>query len=386
MMKLVRKNIVMGFVRKEFKQMLREVRMRVILFAAPVLMLLIFGYAVNTDVKNIRFAVYDEDKSAMSRRFIEEFSATSYFQYYAALSSPRQINTMLDTTQVELVFDIPTGFEEKLNNGKDVDVQLLIDGADASRANVINAYVSAVTNNYALDLFEKKVELKLLTRQDIPTTFKKSIDLKERFWFNPDLSSRNFFLPAILGLIISMITITLTSMSIVKEREIGTIEQLIVSPIHSLELIAGKTLPFILVSLIDTIVVTSIMLLWFNVPFLGSFLFMLFCSLGFILFTSAVGVFISTISKTQQQALLSVFLYFMPAILLSGFVFPIPSMPEIIQWLTFINPLRYYIRIIRSIFLKGVGIDILWPDLTALFMLGMVVVVFATWRFSRHME
>jgi ABC-2 type transport system permease protein len=148
----------MGFVRKEFKQMLREVRMRVILFAAPVLMLLIFGYAVNTDVKNIRFAVYDEDKSAMSRRFIEEFSATSYFQYYAALSSPRQINTMLDTTQVELVFDIPTGFEEKLNNGKDVDVQLLIDGADASRANVINAYVSAVTNNYALDLFEKKVE------------------------------------------------------------------------------------------------------------------------------------------------------------------------------------------------------------------------------------
>jgi ABC-2 type transport system permease protein len=386
MMKLVRKNIVLGFVRKEFKQMLREVRMRIILFAAPVLMLLLFGYAVNTDVKNIRFAVYDEDKSAMSRRFIEEFSATSYFQYYAALSSPRQINTMLDAMQVELVFSIPAGFEEKLNNGRDVDVQLLIDGADASRANVITAYVNAVTTNYAMGLFEKKVKLKLLSRQGIPSTFRKSIDLKERYWFNPDLSSRNFFLPAILALIISMITITLTSMSIVKEREIGTIEQLIVSPIHSLELIAGKTLPFILVSLFDTIVVTIIMLLWFNVPFLGSFLFMLLSSLGFILFTSAVGVYISTISKTQQQALLSVFLFLMPAILLSGFVFPISSMPRIIQWLTYANPLRYYIRIIRSIFLKGVGIDILWPDLTALFVLGMVVVVFATRRCNKNME
>jgi ABC-2 type transport system permease protein len=385
LLKVVRKNIVLGFVRKEFKQMLREVRMRAILFAAPVLMLLLFGYAVNTDVKNIRFAIFDEDKTAMSREFIEEFAATDYFQYYADITSARQINNLLDTMKVELVFHIPAGFQEHLSSGRDVNVQLLIDGADASRANVINAYVSAITNNYAMGLFQKKVRLKLLSRTGVPATFKKTIELEERFWFNPELSSRNFFLPGILGMIISMITITLTSMSIVKEREIGTIEQLIVTPIHPLELIAGKTLPFIIVSLFDTIVITIVMLLWFNVPFLGSFLFMLLCSLGFILFTSAVGVYISTISKTQQQALLSVFLFFMPAMLLSGFVFPISSMPMVVQWITYLNPLRYYITIIRGIFLKGVGFDILWPDLSAVFILGSVLVVFATRRFHRRL-
>lgn len=366
--------------------MLRDVRMRVVLFAAPVIMLVVFGYAVNTDVKNISFAVYDQDKSVMSRAFIEEFSASGYFQYYASLSSHRQIDTLLDTMQVEVIFQIPSGFEENLKSGGNVSVQLLLDGADASRANVTNAYVNAVTTGYAMELFEQRVALKIINRRDIPSHFKKAITLKERFWFNPELKSRNFFLPAILGLIITMITITLTSMSIVKEREIGTIEQLIVAPIHAFELIAGKTIPFMAVSLIDTVLVACIMILWFNVPFLGSFIFMLMCSLGFILFTSAVGVYISTISKTQQQALLSVFLFFMPAMLFSGFVFPISSMPEIIQWVTLLNPLRYYIRIIRGIFLKGVGLDILWPDLLALFCLGIVLIIFSARRFSKHLE
>jgi len=385
-MKVIRKNILLGFMRKEFKQMLRDVRMRMILFAAPVFMLLLFGYAVNTDVKNIRFAVYDEDKTLMSREFTGEFSASGYFQYYASVSSAREIDTLLDTMQVEMIFHIPSGFEEELRSGGDVNIQLLIDGADASRANVIIAYANAVTNSYALELFEKKLALKIISRRGLPVTLKKTIELKERFWFNPELSSRNFFLPAILGLIITMITITLTSMSIVKEREMGTMEQLIVTPIHALELIAGKTIPFMAVSLIDTVVVTTIMLLWFNVPFLGSFIFMLICSLGFILFTSAVGVYISTISRTQQQALLSVFLFFMPAMLLSGFVFPISSMPQVIRWLTLLNPLRYYIRIVRGIFLKGVGINILWPDLLALFCMGFVLIIFSTRRFRKHLE
>jgi ABC-2 type transport system permease protein len=385
-MKIIRKHIVYGFIRKEFTQMMRDIRMRVVLFAAPIIMLLVFGYAVNTDVKNIRFAVYDQDKSRMSREFIEQFSASDYFWYYTSLSSHKDIDSLLDTGRAEVVFQIPPGFEEKLKSGGNVSVQLLLDGADASRANMINAYVSAVTNHYAMNLFEQRVVLKILNRGDIPSHFKKAVELKERFWFNPELKSRNFFLPAILGLIITLITITLTSMSIVKEREIGTIEQLIVAPIHSFELIAGKTIPFMAVSLIDTIVVTCIMILWFNVPFLGSFIFMLICSLGFILFTAGVGVFISTISKTQQQALLSVFLFLMPAILFSGFVFPISSMPEIIQWLTLLNPLRYYIGIIRGIFLKGVGITVLWPDLLALFFLGIVLIVFSARRFKRRLE
>jgi ABC-2 type transport system permease protein len=385
-MRLIRRKIVFGFVRKEFKQMFRDLRMRIVLFGAPLIMLLVFGYAVNTDVKNISFGVYDEDKSVQSREFIEKFSATGYFHYYVSFSSPKQIDYYLDTGKIEMAVRIPSGFMEEIRAGRGSTVQLLIDGADASRANVINAYVNAITADYNLKLYENKIAMQIVARGGIQTPLKQMMELKERFWFNADLLSRNFFLPGILGLIISMLTITLTSMSIVKEREIGTIEQLIVSPLHAFELIAGKTIPFMIVSLIDTIMITTLMLLWFGVPFLGSFLFMLFCSLGFIINTSAIGLYISTISRTQQQALLSVFLFFMPAMLFSGFVFPISSMPEIIQWITYLNPLRYYVRMTRSIFLKGVGPDILWFDLAALFGLGIMILYFSTRRFSRHLE
>jgi ABC-2 type transport system permease protein len=372
--------------RKEFTQVFRDKRMVMMMFGSPVLMLLLFGYAVNTDVTGIKAAVLDEDRSGMSREFIREFTGGGYFTVTAAEGSSDEMTALLDRGEADMFLHIQKGFAAGIRSGGGSRVQLIVDGSDSSRAGVILSYVNRITGNFSEEKFIDRVRIVALSRQGGGLSAVKGIEIRERALFNPELASRNFYLPGVLGLLIALITIMLTSMSVVKERESGTMEQIVVSPIRPSEFIAGKTLPFAIVSFAVICVIALITIFWFKVPFNGSFLFLMVSSLLFILASLAVGLFISTVSSTQQQAMLSSFLFFLPAILFSGFVFPIYSMPEAVQAVTFLNPLRYFIVIVRGVFLKGTGIVYLWPELAGLAVLGGTLFALSARRLSRRME
>ncbi len=371
---------------KEFKQILRDKRMRAMLFGSPVLMLLLFGYAVNTDISEIKMAVLDSDKSSESRELIKKFTSSGYFKFYASLDSPEEGSQLLDNGETDMYMNIPEGFQNKLSSGKTTELQIILDGTDSSRASVIMAYINQISSDFSSEYLAKKIRMIMLSRENGGVRLKEPLTIKERVMFNPSLTSRNFFLPGVLGLLVALITIMLTSMSVVKERESGTIEQIIVSPMSPSEFVAGKTLPFAIIGIGEICVITIIAIAWFKVPFNGSFIFLVFSSIFYIMCTLSVGLYISTISETQQQAMLSTFLFFIPAIMLSGFVFPIYAMPEIFQYITLLNPVRYFMTIIRGIFLKGVGFSVLWDQLLSLTVLGSVLISLSIRRFNRRFE
>lgn len=384
--RILRPAILRSLITKEFKQILRDKKMKMMLFGAPVLMLLMFGYAVNTDISEVKMVILDNDKSAESRALIGKFISSGYFLHYASVESPDLATVFLDRGEADIFVHIPPDFKEKLLSGKKTEMQIILDGTDSSRASVITAYINQVSSEFSEKYLSEKIKMTLLTRDGAGVKSKNPLNLSERIMFNPDLTSRNFYLPGVLGLLVALITIMLTSMSVVKERESGTIEQIIVSPLHSAEFVAGKTLPFAIIGIVEISVITVITITWFKVPFNGSFIFLLISSLFYIMCTLSVGLFISTISQTQQQAMLSTFLFFIPAILLSGFVFPIYAMPDVFQCVTFLNPMRYFMTIIRGIFLKGVGLSVLWFELSALTVLGSVLIFFSIRRFNRRFE
>ena len=382
-------------IKKEFAQALRDPRMRGILFGTPLLMIVIFGYAVNTDVKDIRLAVMDEDKTAMSRGIVGTFTGSGYFNLVSYLQSQYGLGPLMDSGEAEVFLHLEKGLSKKVKSGRMTELQVIVDGSDSNRAAVISAYVNEIVLDFFLERYVNRIRAAVLLRSPIASaagmdapggTMSPGVRVKERTFFNPSLLSRNFFLPGIIGFIVSLITIMLTSMSIVKERETGTMEQIIVSPIRPFEFIMGKTVPFAIVGFIDMCIVAAVAIFWFDVPFRGNILFLFLSGLLYIISTLSVGIFISTISRTQQQAMLSFFLFFIPAILFSGFVFPIYAMPAIIQAVTYLDPLMYFIIIIRGVFLKGVGIAILWKELAALMFIGSLLLFLSSRRLSRRME
>jgi len=384
--KIMRVNILKSFIVKEFRQILRDNRMKMMLFGAPVLMLVIFGYAVNTDVVNIRMAVLDSSRSSESRSFLERFTASGYFVYYTNAESPDMGAAALDRGDVDMFINIPYDFSRNLKKGKQAAVQIIVDGSDSSRSSVILAYISQITNDYSERFLEKSVMLTMRNRGTGTVISAGGVMLNERTLFNPELKSRNFFLPGVLGLLVALITIMMTSMSVVKERESGTIEQIIVSPIKPLEFVTGKTLPFAIVGFVDIVVIAFITIVWFRVPFNGSFILMLLCGGFYIICTLGVGLYISTISQTQQQTMLSTFLFFIPSIILSGFIFPIYAMPPVFRIITLVNPMRYFIDITRGIFLKGVGVTVLWESILALGFLSVIFLALSVRRVNRRFE
>ncbi|QJR21640.1 protein of unknown function / Efflux ABC transporter, permease protein [Brevinematales bacterium NS] len=384
---MIRHKFILALVQKEFLQIFRDIRMRIVLFVPPIVMLLVFGYAINTDVKNIRMAVFDEDKSYESRSLVERFRGSDVFSLVASLQKPQEVDILFDTGKIDVFLHIPPHFEKGLKKGKTVPLQVFVDGTDSSRSSMIIAEVQALLHQIMLPYYQKNIQRALVIHQAygggrLPGL----VNIEERVFFNPGLSSRNFYLSGIFGLLISMITILLTAMSVVKERENTTIDQLIVSPLRPEELVIGKTLPYMIVGLIDTIVVTLILIFWFHVPFSGSFSLLLLISVAFLLTTTAIGLFISTISHSQQQAILSVVLFMLPALLFSGFAFPIESMPPIIQMLTYLNPMRHFLDLIRSLFLKGAGITLLWPKILLLLCIGILMFILSARKFAKHLE
>ncbi|MFA4984670.1 MAG: ABC transporter permease [Candidatus Omnitrophota bacterium] len=370
---------VLAILRKEFKQIFRDPRMKTIIFITPLMQILLFGYAANKDINYIPTAIYDRDNTKESRQLLRDFTYSKYFIPKDYIYTDQQQNDVLDKGRDSVVIRIDRGFGRDLRAGKDANIQLAYDGTDSNTAMVIMGYANTIVGNYQYGLLRKEIE-KRGWSDTMP-----NVELRDRAWFNGNLISRNYYLPGVIATIITMMSLLLSSMAIVKEKEIGTMEQLTVSPLRPIELIVGKLLPFALISLIQVVLITALGVLWFRIPLRGNLILLLFSTCIYLFTTLGIGLFISTISATQQEAMMSVFLFYMPAILLSGFAYPIANMPAPIQYFTFINPLRYFLVVVRSIFLKGVGIDVLWSQLLPLLIIGLFVVILSTLKFRKSL-
>jgi ABC-2 type transport system permease protein len=363
---------------KEFIQALRDPKMKAILFVMPVVQLIVFGYAVTTDVRDVRTAVFDLDETPASRDLISRFAGSGYFRIVEYLDQEARAQELLDRSDVSVVLRMNKGFEEDLRSGRTAKLQLLLDGTDSNTAGIVLNYAARVTGGYSRKALESR-RLRLAGTAIEPGR----VEVATRAWFNENLESRNFYVPGVVAILVTLITLLLTSMAVVREKEIGTMEQIMVTPIRPVEFILGKTLPFALISFLNVFLVTTVGVLWFGVPVRGNLLLLFLATALFLLTALGVGLVISTISQTQQQAMMGTFFFYMPAMLLSGFMFPIAHMPEPVQWLTLLNPLRYFLVIIRGIFLKGVGLDILWPQMAALAVIGVFTLGLASRRFRK---
>jgi drug efflux transport system permease protein len=363
---------------KEFIQVFRDPRMKAFIFVVPVMQLLIFSYAASTDVRHISTAVYDLDNTVSSRALVSRFVKSGYFDPVAAISNDRQERGLLDRGRVRVVLHVDRGFEGDLLAGRPAPLQMIVDGTDSNTAAIVLGYSNVIVQQFSQAALARRLErLRGDSRRPGQVT------LDTRTWFNENLESRTYFVPGVIALMITLLTLLLTSMAIVREKEIGTMEQIMVTPIRRVELILGKTVPFALISFVDLALVTLVGVLWFRIPVRGSYALLVFATSIYLLSTLGVGLLISTLSQTQQQAMMTTFFFFMPAVLLSGFMFPIANMPMAVQWLTYLNPMRYVMVILRGIFLKGVGLGILWPQIAALAVMGAATLGLATRRFRK---
>ncbi len=363
---------------KEFIQIFRDPRMRTMIFMPPIIQLVVFGYAARTDISHIVTAIYDLDNSVSSRELVVRFQRSGYFDVVEYVKEEKRAKDLFDQSAAQVIIRVNKGFEERIRSGKPAPVQVLLDGTDSNTAGIVLSYSSKIIQQYSEDILQAR-----FARLAGPIVQPGKIELISRAWFNENLESRNFYIPGVIAMLIMVVTLTLTSMSVVREKEIGTLEQIVVTPITPLEFILGKTLPFAVIGYVDMLLVVLLASIWFDVPIRGSIPLLFLGTTLYLMSILGVGLLISTICGTQQQALLSTFFFFQPAIMLSGFIFPIANMPRIVQWLTFLDPLRYFMVIIRGIFLKGVGLNILWPEMLALAVLGVAVLWLATRRMKK---
>ncbi len=376
--------------RKEFSQTLRDPRRRSLLIGPPLIQLIIFGYAVNLDVEHTHTAWMDLDRTVESRNLLADFKGSNYFEVVATPKEEEEIEPLIDHGEVQAVIRVLPGFGQDIRRGFTAPVQVLVDGTNSNTAAIISGYAARIIARYANSVLAGQKNTLLVPRTEaaggpIPSLIP-TLSVQSRVWFNPDLASRVYFVPGVIVNIIALVTIMLTAMSIVSEKEIGTMEQLMVTPIRPIELILGKLLPFAVIGVFETAFVVVAALFIFGTPMRGSLLMLFLCALLFLLSTLGIGLFISTISRTQQQAMMSSFFFFMPAMLLSGFAFPIRNMPEFVQYITYLNPVRYFMQIVRGLFLKGVGMEALWQEMAALAVFGIAILWLSALRFHKRLD
>jgi ABC-2 type transport system permease protein len=357
-------------VKKEFRQLLRDPRSRAVIFVAPVIQLVMFGYAVNTDIRDTATWVVDLDRTAASRALVEAFHATGYFEIVGRSERPGDLASALDDGDALVGIEIPSGFARHLATGR-ATVQVIVDGSNSNSATVAMGYAQRIVQRFALDHAQAAGRLP-----------EGGVDLRIRAWYNPNLESRMYNVPGVIGIIILLMALILTALAVVRERELGTLDQLMVTPLTARELILGKTLPVALVALVDLVLVASIAVFWFDIPIRGSPPALLFGAVLYILAGLGVGLLISTISRTQQEAFMSMFMFIVPAIILSGFFYPISSMPVVFQWITLLNPVRHFLEIVRGIFLKGESVRMLWPQYLALALMAGAILRLAVGRMA----
>lgn len=370
---------------KEVLELRQDPRIFSIIFIAPILQLTILGYAATTDVRNVPVVIVDADRSAASHDLISRFSAVSTFTIVDVVSSVDDVNRYLEGGRAWMALAIPPRYAENLAMGRPTSLQIVADGSDASSTNIALGYASNLIAGYAQDLVEQKRRSSPSSTMEGQTSIP-GIEARVRVWFNPTLESRYFMLPGIFALLLLIVTSNLSSMAIVREREVGTLEQLNVTPLGRMQLILGKLLPYGAIGMIDAMIVLLVIVFWFQVPLRGSLWLLIATLCLYLLTTLGLGLFISTISNTQQQAMMtSTFFFMTPMMYLSGFIFPIENMPAAIQPLTYLIPLRYFVIILRGIFLKGVGLETLWPQSLGLLVWGVVILALAVLRSSKRL-
>lgn len=367
---------------KEFLQVRRDRWARFRLLVPPLVQVLVFGYAATFEVFGVSTAVLDMDHSQESRALIAEFANNPHFKIVSIAHSQHEAEAAIDDSSAAVAMIVHAGFAQSLRKGQPAPLQVLVDGTNSNSALIALGYVSAITSNYSLNYRND-----LLNRLNPGVAGRLvQITLDDRPWYNTSLNSRWFFVPGVIATITLIMVVNLTAFAIVREREMGTLEQLMVTPIRPFELIIGKTIPFFFIGLGLMAAVTLVGTVWFQVPFRGNLLVLLLGTSLYLLSTLSLGLMISTVCKTQQQAFATNFFLVNPLFILSGFAFPISSMPAFLQWLTYANPVRYFIVIIRSVFLKGVGVDVLAPQLLALAVIGAVLMGVATLRFRKSVD
>jgi ABC-2 type transport system permease protein len=366
---------------KEVIELRQDPRIFGVIFIAPVLQLAILGYAATTDVRNVPIVIVDADRSPASQDLISRFTGSGIFELVDVASDARAVDRYLENGDAWMALTIPARYGENLAAGRSSTLQVVADGSDASSTNIAMGYATNLLAGYTQELVEQRARA-----GGVPAGAGGGIEPRVRIWFNPTVESRYFMLPGIFAMLLLIVTSNLSSMAIVRERETGTLEQLNVTPLGRLELILGKLLPYGLIGLIDVIIVVVVIVFWFEVPLRGSFWLLLGMSMIYLMTTLGVGLFVSTISHTQQQAMMtSTFFFLIPMMYLSAFIFPIENMPDWIQPVTYLIPVRYFIVILRGIFLKGVGLEILWPQAVALFGWGVAIVALAYMRSSKRL-
>lgn len=367
---------------KEFLELKRDKSARLRLLVPPVLQMLLFGYAATFEVFNVATVILDQDQTQESRALVADFVHSSRFKLVADATERRHVQDAVESSTAQLGIVVPQGFSELLRKGQSAPLQVLVDGTNSNTALIALGYVGQISGaygqTYAQDLAQRTG--RALGRPLV------NVNLQERYWYNPNLNSRWFFVPGLIGTLTLITIVNLTAFAIVREREVGTLEQLLVTPIQPIEFIIGKTLPFFLIGLIEVSLVAVVGMLWFQVPFKGNPMVLLLGTCLFLFSVLAIGLLISTLCKTQQQAFASNFFVLNPMFILSGFSFPISSMPDALQWLTYLDPLRYFLIIIRGTYLKGVGIDVLWPQMAALAALGLGLFALAVLRFRKSLD
>jgi len=373
---------IFQFIIKELLQVKRDKKMLVVIFMAPILQLIFLGYAANMDVNVIHTTIYDQDKTSTSRDFIKRFEQTGYFTIDHYVSNYEEVTDLLNEGKTLVAIVIPKDFEKKINRRETAPLQTLFEGSDGNKASIALGYIQGIATKFSQGIVAETKD-----KLGMKISLSGSLIPEVRVWYNPEMKTRNYMVPGILGLILMISTISLMSMAVVREREIGTLEQLIVTPIKNYQLILGKLIPFTLIGFVVLIIVMIIMTQWFGIVVRGNKLYLLFTALLFVLSNLGIGLFISTVSKTQQQAMMaSVFAVMMPMIYLSGFAFPIENMPVVVQYITYIIPLRYFITILRGIVLKGIGFSSLWFETLILFGMGVTLLIFSSLRFSKKVE
>ena len=367
---------------KEFIQVFRDKRSRFLLFGPPVIQMLVFGYAATLEIRHVPTAIIDFDNSQASRDLISRFAASPYFDVRARLNDRRQAGDLIDRGEVIIALQINSGFAQNLYKGQLAHLQAIVDSSNSNSALIAVGYVNQIANRFSENYKTERVQRTApLMLAQLPR-----VVLERRPWYNTDLDSQWFFVPGVIGNLVLVMVVTLTAFAVVREREIGTLEQIMVTPIGRWEFILGKTVPFFLIGLLDTVFISLVGTLWFGVPFRGSIGVLALGAVLFILCILGIGLFISTISATQQQAMVSGFFFTMPAIVFSGFGTPISSMPEVFQWFTYLDPLRYFLDVLRGVYLKGIGLDVLWPQMAAMGVFGFVMLTISVVRFQKSLD
>jgi ABC-2 type transport system permease protein len=370
-----------SLIRKEFIQITRDVRTLILVLVIPVMQLLLLGYAATNDVRNIPLAVFDQDRGSAARLLLDAYRTADYFRIAYDVDSEADLRTLIDNGDARAGLIIPPGYSAALQGGGSAQVIFVLDGSDPTVASTALSAAQLIGQAHATQVLQSRLE-----RSGLSATITLPIEVHTSVWYNPDLISAHFMIPGVIGMILYALTSILTASAIVRERERGTIEQLIVTPIRPWELVVGKLLPYVVLAFLNVLEVLALGHWWFGVPIRGDIWLILAMSGLFLLSSLGTGLMASTIANTQQEAMLTVWMMLLPSIFLAGFFFPLEAMPKVLQWISYVFPLRYYLAIIRSLMLKGVGLAAVQNEVLALAAFGILIMTAAALRFRKRLD